>query len=61
MHMTVTEVRRIHCSICGPISPPEAKNFEERMAWLRRHRKESHPQEFRKSVKKAVKTREENE
>ncbi len=56
-----TEVRRVHCSICGKISPVDAKNFQERMAWLRRHRKESHPEAFRKSVKKAVKTKKENQ
>jgi len=53
------EATRIHCSICGQISPESAKSFEERMAWLRRHRKEKHPEAFRKSVKKAVETREE--
>jgi len=53
------EVTRVHCSICGQISPEDVKNFEERMAWLRRHRKEKHPEAFRKSVKKAVETREE--
>jgi hypothetical protein len=53
------EVTRVHCSICGQISPENAKNFEERMAWLRQHRKEKHPEAFRKSVKKAVETREE--
>jgi len=31
------------------------------MAWLRRHRKESHPEAFRKSVKKAIKTKEEKQ
>ncbi len=56
-----SEVLRVHCSICGKTSPEDAKNFQERMAWLRRHRKESHPEAFRKSVKKAIKTKEENQ
>ena len=55
------EVTRVHCSICGKISPEDATNFEKRMAWLRRHRKDSHPEAFRKSVKKAVKTKEEKQ
>ena len=55
-----SEVKRVHCSICGKISPIEATNFEQRMSWLRRHRKESHPEAFRKSVKKAIETKEEN-
>jgi len=56
-----SEVRRVHCSICGQTSPETAKNFEERMAWLRSHRKEKHPEAFRKSVKKAIKTKEEKQ
>ena len=56
-----SEVKRVHCSICGTISPVEATNFEQRMAWLRRHRKESHPEAFKKSVKKAIKTKEEKQ
>jgi hypothetical protein len=55
------EVKRVHCSICGKISPAEATNFEQRMAWLRRHRKESHPEAHRKSVKKAIKAKEETQ
>jgi len=52
------EVTRVHCSICGQVSPEDAKSFEQRMAWLRRHRKEKHPGAFKKSVKKAIKTKE---
>jgi hypothetical protein len=52
------KVVRVYCSICGKISPEDATNFQERMAWLRRHRKESHPEASRKSMKKAVKTKE---
>ena len=51
------EVTRVHCSICGQISPEDATKFEKRMAWLRRHRKEMHPAAFKKSVKKAIKTK----
>ncbi len=55
----MSKVTRVHCSICGQISPETAKNFEKRMAWLRRHRKEKHPEAFKKSVEKSVETREE--
>lgn len=48
----------IHCRICG--KPIRAKNFEDGMAKLRRHRAKYHPQAFRESVKKAVRTRKEN-
>ncbi len=54
-----SEVTRIHCSKYGKIGPEDAKNFQERMAWLRRHRKESHPEAFRKSVRKAIETKKE--
>jgi len=48
------------CRICGKQAPQRLREdgmFEERMAWLRRHRKKKHPAAFRKSVKKGVKTR----
>ncbi len=45
----------IHCKICGKAF--RAKNFEDGMAKLRRHRKKYHYSSFRKSVKKAVATR----
>lgn len=35
-----------HCSICGKRSP--VGYFEDRMAWLRRHRKKNHPQAARR-------------
>jgi len=51
------KVKRVHCSKCGRISPSTAKTFDKRMAWLRRHRKRSHPTAHKKSIKKSVKTR----
>lgn len=47
----------IHCRVRGCGKAIRAKNFEDGMAKLRRHRKARHPALFRKSVKKAVATR----
>lgn len=58
MKKSGSDVTRVHCSICGQISPENATNFEKRMAWLRQHRKEMHPTAFRKSLKKAIRTKE---
>lgn len=43
-----------HCSLCGK---PFKGNFQDVMAKLRRHRKQSHPKAHRESVKKALKTK----
>jgi len=51
------KVKRVHCSKCGKISPSSAKTFALRMAWLRRHRKRSHPTAHKKSVKKSTRTK----
>ena len=48
----------IHCLICG--KPIRAKNFEDGMAKLRRHRQKYHPKAFKKGIKKGVKTRKAN-
>jgi len=43
------------CSICGKQAPVAYRadgKFEERMAWLRRHRKKMHPRKFRESYRK---------
>jgi hypothetical protein len=43
------------CSICGKQAPTKYRAdgmFEERMAWLRRHRAQHHPTAFKASVKK---------
>lgn len=48
----------IHCKICK--KSIRAKDFEDGMAKLRRHRKKYHPQAFRKSVKKGIATRKRN-
>jgi hypothetical protein len=45
----------IHCGICGKAI--HAKNLEDGMAKLRRHRKKYHPRAFRESVRKGVETR----
>jgi ferredoxin len=49
--------KTIHCSICGRACPSNYKTFDRRMAWLRRHRKRTHPTAHKKSVKKTVRTR----
>ena len=39
------------CSICGRQAPKDLREhgfFEERMAWLRKHRKKYHPNIFAK-------------
>jgi len=51
------------CSICGMQAPKELREhgtFAERMKWLRSHRKKYHPELFKKSIKKGVKTRKES-
>jgi len=45
----------IHCRICGQAI--HAKNFEDGMAKLRRHRKKHHPKAFAESVRKSVRNR----
>lgn len=47
---------RVHCSICGKESP-DLRTFENRMAWIRHHRKLRHPYAHRKSVKKSLETK----
>ncbi len=47
----------IHCRVRGCGKAIHAKNFEDGMAKLRRHRKLAHPALFRKSIKKGVATR----
>jgi len=49
--------RIMHCKICGKASPSDKKTFKDQMAWLRRHRKRSHPSAHKKSVKKTVETK----
>ncbi len=48
---------QIHCRVRGCNKAIHAKNFEDGMAKLRRHRKSAHPSLFRKSIKKGVMTR----
>ncbi len=53
-------LKQFCCSICGRCAPKkllEHSQFTNRLAWLRRHRAKYHPKAFKKSVKKAVKTR----
>lgn len=47
---------KIHCRICGKLSP--LLGFANRMKWLREHRKKHHSKAFKKSIKKSIKTRE---
>ena len=47
----------IHCRVKGCGQPIHAKNFEDGMAKLRRHRAKNHPTLFKRSVKKAVATK----
>jgi len=48
----------IHCGICGKAIKGTTKApFKDRMDKLRRHRKKYHPKAFKKSVKKAIKTK----
>jgi len=48
-------MKTVHCSLCG--KPIKGRNFQERMAKLRRHRKQKHPKAHKKSVKKMLKTK----
>lgn len=53
-------LKSFKCSICGARAPKKYLadgQFEKRMAWIRRHRKRKHPEAFRKSVRKGVRTR----
>ena len=47
----------IHCSICGTAVAKTSLVFDSRFAKLRHHYKTKHPEEFKKMVKKGVKTR----
>ncbi len=47
----------IHCLVRGCGKAIRAKNFEDGMAKLRRHRRKEHPSLFRQSVRKGVATR----
>jgi hypothetical protein len=55
------KVKRVHCSLCGRISPKTAETFDKRIAWLRRHRKRKHPKAHKKSVKKTIRTKKEED
>lgn len=48
---------RIHCRVRGCSWSTMAKNFEDGMAKLRRHRRKAHPSLFRQSVRKGIVTR----
>lgn len=53
-------LKSFRCSICGASAPKKylaEGQFEKRMSWLRRHRQRKHPASFKKSVRKAVRTR----
>jgi len=53
-------LKSFKCSICGARCPKKYLahgQLKKRMSWLRRHRKRKHPKAFKKSVKKAVRTR----
>lgn len=48
------------CSICGMQCPKEWQEhdtFKERMAWLRRHYKFHHPDEFTRMIRMGTRTR----
>ena len=50
----------MHCRICakqGKTWTARGSNFAERMASLRRHRKQEHPKAHKESVKKALRTK----
>ena len=47
--------KTVHCRICGKTI--KGKDFAERMAKLRRHRKQAHPKAHRESVRKSLKTK----
>jgi hypothetical protein len=56
----VMPLKQFKCQLCGRFCPSKYladSKFKERMAWLRRHRQEEHPKEFRRSIRKAVFTR----
>ena len=48
-------MKTVHCSLCG--KPIKGRNFQERMAKLRRHRKRAHPTAHKRSVAKAMVTK----
>ncbi len=48
-------IKTIHCRICG--KPIRGETFEERMAKLRRHRKQKHPTAHKRSIAKAMVTK----
>jgi len=51
---------RFCCSLCGKCAPKKYLahgKFEQRMEWLRKHRKKYHPGEHRKSGRKAKETK----
>lgn len=46
----MSPLKSFGCSICGKQVPKKYRAdgmFEERMAWLRRHYKHSHPRKFK--------------
>lgn len=47
----------IHCRVRGCGQAIHAKNFEDGMAKLRRHRAKHHPVLFKKSIQKGIVTR----
>jgi len=51
-------VRTIHCKLCREAI--SGYDFPERMRKLRSHRKEHHPEAFKKSIKRGIKTKEGN-
>ncbi len=50
----------IHCRVRGCHKTFRVKDFSDMMAKLRHHRKLKHPQLFRESIKKGIKTRKNN-
>lgn len=53
-------LKSFKCSICGVRCPKKYLahgQFGKRMSWLRHHRKRKHIRAFRRSVRKAVQSR----
>ena len=53
-------LKSFNCTICGMGCPREwlqDGKFKERLAWLRRHYKFHHPDEFQRMIKKGVRSR----
>jgi len=48
-------MKTVHCRICG--KPIKGRDFAERMAKLRHHRKQKHPTAHKRSVAKAMVTK----